>query len=317
MRNKIYIVYKTTCLINLEIYVGVHSTYDLDNDCYFGSGKYLLASLNKYGIWNFEREVLYIYHSEKVAYAREKYIVSHEFLEREDTMNLKLGGYGGWACFRGSLGRKKRDNTIIERYGSLTANIHSLESREKVRQIKILRYGNGFGPINTPECIAKSLRTKKDRGIIPTHLWSKEILSKSLRTKKLKYGDGLRSSNPEITKHRKDTTMTKKYGSKVGLLHSKESISKAAESRSKSASKFREDKARKLYPDNSIKCKIIKGDEIIYLGDIYGASFLIGMGNRSDGKCRVLKSMNENIELRGRWSKHKIIKIEESSTTSA
>lgn len=157
-KSHLYIVYKTTNKINNKFYVGVHKTSDLDNDCYYGSGKYLLASINKYGKWNFEREVLHIYHSERVAYKRESYIVNKEFLEREDTMNLKLGGIGGFLHTKESLEKAKRTRKLngtdqckhlnegplsseIRRRsvetrrakGTLTLGIHSKESRDKVR----------------------------------------------------------------------------------------------------------------------------------------------------------------------------------------
>jgi hypothetical protein len=47
IKNKIYVVYQTTNTLDKKIYVGVHGTYDLDKDCYYGSGIYLLSSINK------------------------------------------------------------------------------------------------------------------------------------------------------------------------------------------------------------------------------------------------------------------------------
>ena len=55
--KKYNFVYKTTNLINKKIYVGVHSTDNLD-DWYLGSGKRLLLAIRKYGKENFKREII-------------------------------------------------------------------------------------------------------------------------------------------------------------------------------------------------------------------------------------------------------------------
>lgn len=94
--NSLHIVYKTTNLVNGKIYIGVHKTRDIDSDLYCGSGSRFLIALNKYGRENFIRETLYIYHSEKVAYLREKYIVNENYLLSNNHYNLQLGGKGGF-----------------------------------------------------------------------------------------------------------------------------------------------------------------------------------------------------------------------------
>lgn len=52
-----YFIYKTTNLINGKIYVGQHSTNNLD-DGYLGSGTMINRAISKYGKENFKREVL-------------------------------------------------------------------------------------------------------------------------------------------------------------------------------------------------------------------------------------------------------------------
>lgn len=166
IKNKIYVVYQTTNTLNKKIYVGVHGTYDLDKDCYYGSGIYLLSSINKYGKINFEREILYIYHSKDVAYKRESYIVNKEFLEREDTMNLKLGGYGGWdACNTPEVKAKIRE-TMVERYGEdyLSKFLHSPKSYEKRVITYISKYGDPYGKLHSNESRFKSKLTQKSTG---------------------------------------------------------------------------------------------------------------------------------------------------------
>ena len=90
-----YTVYQTTDLINGKIYVGTHKT-DNPYDDYLGSGKYVVDSIEKNGKENFQKEVLHIFDSPEEMFAKEAEIVNEDFISREDTYNIKEGGYGGW-----------------------------------------------------------------------------------------------------------------------------------------------------------------------------------------------------------------------------
>ena len=105
-----YIVYCTTCLVNNKIYIGVHKTENPDVfDGYIGNGidkshlKQVMENpqtayqraVKKYGYKNFKRATLFIFNTEKEAYAKEAEIVDLEFVKRRDTYNTSLGGYGG------------------------------------------------------------------------------------------------------------------------------------------------------------------------------------------------------------------------------
>jgi len=85
------IIYKTTNKVNKKIYIGVHSTPDL-NDGYLGSGKHLKLAINKYGSDSFTREILHIFETPEEAYRKESEIVNESFVNRKDTYNLKTGG---------------------------------------------------------------------------------------------------------------------------------------------------------------------------------------------------------------------------------
>jgi group I intron endonuclease len=90
-----YIIYKTTNKVNGKYYVGAHKTLDLHDD-YLGSGKHLVRAIEKYGVENFTREILYVFNNPEDMYSKEKEIVNEEFVSNELTYNLKIGGFGGW-----------------------------------------------------------------------------------------------------------------------------------------------------------------------------------------------------------------------------
>lgn len=92
----IYIIYKTTNLINGKIYVGQHyiKPENSATDGYLGSGKILKQAVKKYGKENFEREILEVCTYENVA-DREIYWI--EILDSRNSdvgYNLSLGGLG-------------------------------------------------------------------------------------------------------------------------------------------------------------------------------------------------------------------------------
>lgn len=90
---KQHIIYKTTNLINNKIYVGMHSTDNL-NDGYLGSGWILKQAIKKYSKENFKREVLLVLPSRKEAREVEALLVDTEFISRQNTYNLQEGGMG-------------------------------------------------------------------------------------------------------------------------------------------------------------------------------------------------------------------------------
>ena len=89
-----YIVYKITNKINNKVYIGVHKTKN-PNDDYMGSGRLLCLAIKKYGIENFQKEILYEYKTKTEAYSKEKELVNKDFVKCSNTYNLKVGGIGG------------------------------------------------------------------------------------------------------------------------------------------------------------------------------------------------------------------------------
>ena len=101
-----YIVYETTNLINNKIYIGVHhTTTPYEFDSYLGCGvlstqpcTYQYAktafqfAVKKYGPKNFRRRTLAVFNTLEEAFELERLLVNEEFVAREDTYNMILGG---------------------------------------------------------------------------------------------------------------------------------------------------------------------------------------------------------------------------------
>lgn len=103
-----FIVYKTTNLINGKIYIGVHDNKDIDGfDGYLGSGLLMLQAIKKHGKENFIRETLHTCSDFDTAFLLEEKLVTEEFIERKDTYNIRPGGKGD-----PSLGIKSMENKV-------------------------------------------------------------------------------------------------------------------------------------------------------------------------------------------------------------
>lgn len=87
-----YIVYKTTNIINGKYYIGVHNS---SRSWYKGSGSALKKAIKKYGLHNFTRETLYEFELEADAYLKEEEIVNRDLISDPNCYNLRLGGLGG------------------------------------------------------------------------------------------------------------------------------------------------------------------------------------------------------------------------------
>lgn len=85
--------YKITNKIDGCFYYGVHSTKDL-NDNYMGSGQKLKYMYKKYGIENFEKQILKFFDTEEEMFDYEREIVTTELIKDKKCYNLTEGGEG-------------------------------------------------------------------------------------------------------------------------------------------------------------------------------------------------------------------------------
>lgn len=105
---KYHVVYKTINLVNNKIYIGYHSTNNI-NDTYLGSGKWLRRAVEKYGPENFKREILHIFEDRETALKKEAELVDQTFVKRDDTYNLVPGG---GTCILCGPDKKKRSMSL-------------------------------------------------------------------------------------------------------------------------------------------------------------------------------------------------------------
>lgn len=179
-----YTIYKTTNKLNGKIYIGKHQTENID-DGYIGSGKRLWNSIHKYGIENFEKEILFVFDTEDEMNSKEAELVTKEFCLREDNYNLCPGGKGGW-------GYINSDEEIIAKRDKYE---HKLAGRLAANKVIEKKYGSLYKITKEDSLLGSAAFTKKfyDDGNF------RNSVLKNLREANLK------SQSPESRQKQKDT----------------------------------------------------------------------------------------------------------------
>ena len=108
-------IYKITNQVNSKIYIGKHSTDNLD-DGYMGSGILICKAENKYGIENFTKEYLAFCDTEEKLNWLEKFYIK-KYKAREVGYNLTDGGDGG-SGYKHTDEYKKRMSALYKGSGN-------------------------------------------------------------------------------------------------------------------------------------------------------------------------------------------------------
>lgn len=162
------ILYKTTNLVNGKIYIGVHSTDNLD-DGYLGSGLALRAAISEYGRNNFSRTTLKHFYHHLAAYAEEELVVTEEHVLSTENYNIQIGGKG---CPAGKL------NPMFGKTGELASCFGRVQSEEEIAIRTRKRMDNNI--LHSPEA-NKIIREEKEKGT--SHSRIAEILYDELGIK--------------------------------------------------------------------------------------------------------------------------------------
>lgn len=134
-KKKYHYIYKTVNLLNGKYYLGMHSSYNLE-DGYLGSGKRLKYSINKHGKENHKIEILEFVDSREELKKKEKEIVNLNEIAKKECMNLQVGGGGGFSskehhrkCTMAGLKSQWNDPEFIKRHKTRAGKTISIYNR--------------------------------------------------------------------------------------------------------------------------------------------------------------------------------------------
>lgn len=171
MRKYNYI-YKITNLINDKIYIGKHSTDNLD-DGYMGSGRIINSAIHKYGLENFTKEYLaFCDTEEKLNWFEKFYIKKYHSHINEGNYNLTDGGDGGNTYKYKSIDelneiKKKISKSKEGERNPMYGKHFSEESKQKISESLRGKMNPMYGKHHSAETRRKMSESKKGKKVKP------------------------------------------------------------------------------------------------------------------------------------------------------
>jgi hypothetical protein len=162
-----------------------------------GSGKYLKHAIEKYGLENFEKEILHVFDTPGEMYAKEAEIVTEEFISTNNTYNLKVGGFGGYDYLNNwkenPTHTKEHLQKMVNNMWAKPENRLQHSKRQSVRFIKLhkegkIKYDTFTGKQHTKETKEKMSYIQKniDRNGIKNPSFGTMWITNGSQNKKVK-----------------------------------------------------------------------------------------------------------------------------------
>lgn len=172
-----YTVYKITNKINGRIYIGCHKTVNLD-DSYMGSGLQIKHAIKKYGVENFEKEIIAIFDNPDDMSEMEAILVNEEFIKDRTTYNIRLGGIGNLMEYYGTEDHRTQGLKSIKLYDEIHGEGAWVKRGHEALKEK---YGNNYMQV------LQEMGKRKIKELYPNGIWygrnhteeSKKLISKA------------------------------------------------------------------------------------------------------------------------------------------
>lgn len=139
----IHYVYKITNKINGKFYIGKKSSKNID-DNYYGSGVVIRQAIKKYGIDNFQKEILKTFNTSEEAFLYESTLVTTDLINDKNCYNQVTGGeLTGGVVFSEEAKRKRSSHHIGVKRSSQTRELQSKKKKEFIEKFGTESFGKG------------------------------------------------------------------------------------------------------------------------------------------------------------------------------